>query len=211
MPIVQITHSVELPVELTSPPESTFFFQSVLHSSVVTKWLRIVCINYSQGNFEEIMLAHWTKPQQRTFPTLSLFVLQSPFKFWIWMMFCRYWWWHSSYVTDIYEFLFWYLAPVLMTGNRLGTKQTWAITRQTEVFSHLQWTALQQCVQCWPEPPSHHIETRHHHTRRFNAKWNTTQAMLAGGETRIWILGAWCETGPGSRWVVILQTWMEVR
>ena len=126
-------------------------------------------------------------------------------------MFCRYWCWHSSYVTDIYEFLFWYLAPLLMTGNRLGTKQTWAITRQTEVFSHLQWTALQQCVQCWPESPSHHIETRHHHTRRFNAKWNTSQAMLDGGETRIWILGAWCETGPGWRWVVILQTWMEVR
>ena len=107
--------------------------------------------------------------------------------------------------------IFWYLAPLLMTGNRLGTKQTWVITRQTEVFSHLQWTALQQCVQCWPEPPSHHIETRHHHTRRFNAKWNTTQAMLDGGETWIWILGAWCETGPGWRWVVILQTWMEVR
>ena len=136
-------------------------------------------------------------PQQRTFPTLSLFGIQSPFKFWTWMMFCRYWWWHSSYVTDIYEFLFLYLAPLLMTGNRLGTKQTWAITRQTEVFSRLQWITLQQCVQYWPEPSSHHIETWHHHTRRFNAKWNTTQAMLDGGETWIWILGVWCETGPG--------------
>ena len=50
-------HSIEIPVELSSPPESTFL-QIVVHGSVVTKWLGIVCINYSLGNFNEIMLAH---------------------------------------------------------------------------------------------------------------------------------------------------------
>ena len=82
MPIVQITLSVELPVELTSPPGSTFFFQSVVHSSVVTMWLRIVCINYYQVNFEEIMLTHWTKPPTEDvshfitiFPTASIQIL----------------------------------------------------------------------------------------------------------------------------------------
>ena len=45
------------------------FFQSVVHSSVVTKWPRIVCINHSRGNFKEIMLAHRTKtPKRGSFP-----------------------------------------------------------------------------------------------------------------------------------------------
>ena len=37
-------HRVDIPVEHTSPPNS-IFFQSVVHGSVVTKWLAIVCIN----------------------------------------------------------------------------------------------------------------------------------------------------------------------
>ena len=74
---------IALNFQLSSPHlQRAHFFQSVVHSSVVTKWLRIVCINYSQGNFDEIMLAHWTKPPTEDVshfiticPTISIQIL----------------------------------------------------------------------------------------------------------------------------------------
>ena len=75
-------HTVELLVELTSPPESTIS-QSVVHGSVVIKWLGIACINYSRGNWRRLC---WLT-NEKTFPTLSIFVLPSLFKFWACMIF----------------------------------------------------------------------------------------------------------------------------
>ena len=47
---------VEAPVELTSPSENKFHW-SAMYGSVVTKWIGIVCTNYSQYNFKGIILA----------------------------------------------------------------------------------------------------------------------------------------------------------
>ena len=116
MLIVQITHSVELPVELTSPPESTFF---LVHSSVVTKWPRIVCINHSRGNLKEIMLAHWTKtPNRGRFPLYHYLSYNLHSNFESEWYCCRYWWWHSNYVTDIYEFF------MLVLGSSLNDRKS---------------------------------------------------------------------------------------
>ena len=52
---------------------------------------------------------------------------------------------------------------------------------------------------------------RHPHTGTFSTMWNITWAASDRGETRIWILGVWCETGPEWRWDAIRQTLMEVR
>ena len=46
-----------MPGELTSIPWNTFPSIAV-HGSVATKWLRIVCINSSLGNFAGAMLTH---------------------------------------------------------------------------------------------------------------------------------------------------------
>ena len=144
MLIVQITHILELPVELTSPPESTFFSK-------------------------------------------------------VW---CTVQWSPSGLV------LFSSITP-----EGTSVKLCWLTEQKTpiEVISHIQSTALQPCVQCWWEPSSHHIEMRHPHTGTFSTMWNTTWAASDRGETRIWILGVWCETGPEWRWDAIRQTLMEVR
>ena len=154
-------------------------------------------------------------PQQRTFPTLSLFVLQSPFKFWIWMMFCRYWWWHSSYVTDIYEFLFWYLAPVLMTGNReTGPGWRWVVILQTwmEVRWDLGGAEMQVFAPgmrwggtCMKVRPTSRALDRcgMGPARSWDAivgTWMSVRSNFHGGET--WILGPRCGWN---------RTWMKVR
>ena len=147
---------------------------------MVTKWPRIVFINHSRGNFSEIMLAHRTKkPNRGRFPLyhyLSYIQILNLTDFFVDI---------DGDIQIMLQTLMNFmlvLGSLLTTRNRLRTKQTWVITRQTEVISHIQWTALQPCVQCWCEPSSHHIEMRHPHTGTFNAMWNTTWAASDRGE-----------------------------
>ena len=118
MPTVQITHSVELPVELTSPPESTFFSKVWCTAQWSRSGFVLFALITPKGTSMRLCWLTEQNPQQRTFPTLSLFVLQSPFKFWTWMMFCRYWWWHSSYVADIYDLY------ILVLGSSLNDRES---------------------------------------------------------------------------------------
>ena len=79
-------HTVEPLIELTSPPESTIS-QSAVHGSVVTKWLGIVCINYSRGNWRRLCWFTDENPKWTTFPALPIFVQPYLFKFWACMDF----------------------------------------------------------------------------------------------------------------------------
>ena len=58
--------------------ENTFSSTHV-HGSLVSKWLCIVFINNPTENFKVIITNK--KPTCKTFPILSIFVIQSPFQF----------------------------------------------------------------------------------------------------------------------------------
>ena len=73
MCLLYLVHSIEIPGELTSPPENTLP-STEGHGSMVTKWLCIVCINNSQELQSDYVDSQKKPPNEIHFPHFNTYI-----------------------------------------------------------------------------------------------------------------------------------------
>ena len=162
-------HSAELPVQLTSPPESTLF-QSAVHGSVFPKWLSIVCINYAEGTSRWLSRLIKENPQWKTFPTLSIFVLQSRFTFWTCMIFFIYF--HGDIQKMLWTLIIIFMLVLGSSPDRKSSRDKANISNPKANWGCPPSTVNRTSAEFLQNSrghPSRHILLGHSHTGRFNA------------------------------------------
>ena len=112
--------SIDFPVELTSPPESTFYkARGVVQSPNGLVFFALIT---HEGTLRRLSLLTKENPQWKAFPTLSIFVLVSIHVLNLHGFFVCFDGDIQMMLRTLTRFLRWYLGPLLMTGSRLKTK-----------------------------------------------------------------------------------------